>query len=559
MGIKKKIALIVEAKGASKASADVDKVNDSLKKTDKTSKQTSKSSSSVAQKFKKIGTAAKVGAAAVAGMAAVYAKQAINTTVGFARSTAGLSRALGMTTEKASQWVAVAKSRDMDPSKLQAGFTKVSTSVKAAMDGSKGALKSFKELGVSQKDLAKGSKNFDYLLDKVGNGFKNLKGGVNHAALAQKLFGKGGQSLVPILRGGAEGIKEQLDLAKKYGVVLDDGTKDGAMAYVQQQREMQMANMGLQLAVGKHLIPELLKVMQHLPGLINTFRKNADMIKLVAKVIIGLVVATKLITTITTIWGAAAKVVTGITKGWALAQKALNIAMSMNPIGLVVVGIMLLVGAAILAYRKIEWFRNGVNAAGRAIASAFRSVVGAVKSAIGFIGKHWKKILLILTGPVGIAVLLVRKHFGRVVAIAKSIPGKVKKALAGMWDGMKTGFKSAINWIIGKWNGFELSIGPISMPGPVPDIPKVSFSTPNIPMLAQGGQVHGVGSRWISGEAGPELGEVTSTGVKVTPLGGDSIGSDEIVLKLEVNLDGRRVGEGIRRVAMRDMLATSPA
>ncbi|MBJ6623644.1 phage tail tape measure protein [Streptomyces sp. DHE17-7] len=55
--------------------------------------------------------------------------------------------------------------------------------------------------------------------------------------------------------------------------------------------------------------------------------------------------------------------VTAVTRGWAVVQGILNAVMSANPIGLLVVGIMALVAAAIVAYQKVGWFRDLVNAA----------------------------------------------------------------------------------------------------------------------------------------------------------------------------------------------------
>ncbi|MGW7197552.1 phage tail tape measure protein [Streptomyces chryseus] len=54
---------------------------------------------------------------------------------------------------------------------------------------------------------------------------------------------------------------------------------------------------------------------------------------------------------------------TAVTRGWAVAQGILNAVMSANPVGLIVVGILALVAAAVVAYNKVTWFRTGVQAA----------------------------------------------------------------------------------------------------------------------------------------------------------------------------------------------------
>lgn len=49
----------------------------------------------------------------------------------------------------------------------------------------------------------------------------------------------------------------------------------------------------------------------------------------------------------------------------------------------------------------------------------------------------------------------------------------------GIFDGLKSAFKSALNWVIDKWNGLSFGVGPFSV------------DTPNIPHLAAGGKTNG--------------------------------------------------------------------
>jgi hypothetical protein len=50
----------------------------------------------------------------------------------------------------------------------------------------------------------------------------------------------------------------------------------------------------------------------------------------------------------------------GLTRGWAVAQRALNLAMTANPIGIVIAAIAALVAGIIYAWNKFEWFRGAV-------------------------------------------------------------------------------------------------------------------------------------------------------------------------------------------------------
>lgn len=118
-------------------------------------------------------------------------------------------------------------------------------------------------------------------------------------------------------------------------------------------------------------------------------------------------------------------------KAAALAQWALNAAMSANPMMLIVLGIAALIAGLILAYNKIGWFRAFVDAAFHAIGAAIGWVVDFVKA-------HWPLLLAILTGPIGIAVLLIVKYWG-----------KIKSGFVTAYHGTVNTGKSLVTWIGG--------------------------------------------------------------------------------------------------------------
>ncbi|MGR3875813.1 phage tail tape measure protein (plasmid) [Streptomyces graminifolii] len=107
-------------------------------------------------------------------------------------------------------------------------------------------------------------------------------------------------------------------------------------------------------------------------------------------------------------------------KAAATAQWLLNVAMDANPIVLIVLAIVALVAGLILAYNKIGWFRAFVDGAFRGIAAVIGWVVDFVKS-------HWQLLLILLTGPIGLAIVLVIKY----------------------WKQISTTVSSAVSWVVG--------------------------------------------------------------------------------------------------------------
>ncbi|ANA85412.1 tape measure protein [Gordonia phage Bowser] len=111
-----------------------------------------------------------------------------------------------------------------------------------------------------------------------------------------------------------------------------------------------------------------------------------------------------------------------------------------------------------------------------------------VQAVFGWIGDRFRSIGRVA----GEAKDLVVSHFNAVVDFVKGLPARIANVARGMWDGIKDTFRSALNWIIQKWNDFSFSL---KVPDYVPYFGGKGFTidTPNLPMLAGGGVVGGAG------------------------------------------------------------------
>ncbi len=76
----------------------------------------------------------------------------------------------------------------------------------------------------------------------------------------------------------------------------------------------------------------------------------------------------------------------------------------------------------------------------------------------------------------------IRNKIQEVVGFVQNLPGTISNALYGMWEGLKNGFRDAINWIIDRWN--NLRIPSLDVPG-IGMIGGIDF--PDIQRLHSGG------------------------------------------------------------------------
>lgn len=118
----------------------------------------------------------------------------------------------------------------------------------------------------------------------------------------------------------------------------------------------------------------------------------------------------------------------------------LNVTMMENPIILVIAGLVLLAIAFYLAYTRIRWFHN------------------AVDTVFNWIRDHWQLLTVLLFGPFGAAVVLIITHWRTLVIFFMHFPDRMSAVAGHMWDWLKTGFISVLNWIITQFNRLNFTI-----------------------------------------------------------------------------------------------------
>lgn len=155
------------------------------------------------------GAAASTGAFVGAYVGYEAVKDAAEYTEQLAHQTEILTNVTGLDSRAASQWIELAKQREIATSKVQIGFTTLSKQIRAADTGNATAAKGFHALGIPLKELDELST--EEVLNRISDGLAKTDDKAKRAALTQQFFGKSGRELLPILGEGSKALKDQLD------------------------------------------------------------------------------------------------------------------------------------------------------------------------------------------------------------------------------------------------------------------------------------------------------------------------------------------------------------
>lgn len=144
------------------------------------------------------------------------------------------------------------------------GVKTITTELGKAEKGEKGAGKSFKELGVSLTDTnGKIKTNEQVLLESI-NALSKMENENKRNALAQEIFGKSASELKPLLNSGADGIKELMDEAEKFGMVMSDEAVKSSAEFNDSLTRLTKTAEGLKNQIGASLMPSITQIMDGL-------------------------------------------------------------------------------------------------------------------------------------------------------------------------------------------------------------------------------------------------------------------------------------------------------
>lgn len=149
----------------------------------------------------------------------------------------------GITAERMSTLAFAAAGVDAELTDLQDGLLELQK--KTVMDPAK-----FEAFGVSIKDTNGEIKDADALLESVADAMQKSGSAARQAAMADELLGGAGRKLIPILQGGADGLRELEDAARGAGAQVSqlEAKSAGALAAAMQRAQSRVQSLGTAIA-----------------------------------------------------------------------------------------------------------------------------------------------------------------------------------------------------------------------------------------------------------------------------------------------------------------------
>lgn len=405
-----------------------------------------------------------------------------------------LSKVTGISTDDLQMYAATADLVDVSVEDMAKAHQRLKKSM-----ASSSSQKYFEQLGVATKNADGSLRDANEVFDDTVKALGKMENETERDAISMALMGKSANNLNPLIEDGGRTYEKVSKMMSKYG--LEPVSKKD----LQQANEFQDSLDTIKLLfvqavrivgtkIAGTLVPLMDKVVQKAAKLAEWMGKQSGKTLTIIGAITSaiallsptLIILGKVISGV----GQAMQMMTNIVGGLAKALMFL----AANPVALVIAGVVALVAAFVILWKKSEAFRNfwinlwntittKVTTAWKVITAVFSAAWTKIKS----IYSGWSAFWSGLWSKVSTGFHNIGTKFGNAIGAA------VKGAVNGVIRRVET----VINGAIALLNA-AISVADALTPGHLGRVNKVS-----LPRLAEGGILNGARAV-IAGEAGPE-------------------------------------------------------
>lgn len=258
-----------------------------VKKYGDETQETAKKSEAAAKVMKAVGAAMAATAAAVAAAAAaiVSAGKAIwnaaNETAQAGDEIDKNSQKVGLSYEAYQKWDYAMKIAGTEMSSCTNGLKTLTNTFDDANMGSESAITKFERLGLSLEDLQGLSR--EDLFATVVTALQNVTDETEKAALANDMFGKSGQELLPLFNMTEAELQSVMNECEEYGMIMSDDAVKASAAFQDSLTKLQSTFTGVKNRLLGELLPAFTSILGGIADVIAGNEKGTAAIESGAK------------------------------------------------------------------------------------------------------------------------------------------------------------------------------------------------------------------------------------------------------------------------------------
>lgn len=168
-----------------------------------------------------------------------------------------LSQRVGVSVEGLAALKYAGALADVSLEDLGTAIKKLSVGMADAQRNTGDAKDAFKALGISIENSSGQLKPTERVIEELADKFADMEDGAGKTAIAVKIFGRAGSDLIPLLNGGAAGLRAAADEAKRFGVLVGQDAAKAAEEFNDNITRLATIGQGLKLAVANSVIPAM--------------------------------------------------------------------------------------------------------------------------------------------------------------------------------------------------------------------------------------------------------------------------------------------------------------
>lgn len=192
-----------------------------------------------------------------------------------------MSQRLGLSREAYQEWDYVLSQSGVDINSVQTGMKTLTNTIDDAKNGTDKAIEKFTRLGITQEDLANKSREDIFAMTIAG--LQKMTDDTEKAALANDMFGRSGQEMIPLLNASAESTEELLQKSRDLGMVMSDEAVTAAVNYTDSMDTLKRTFSAVKNNIVSDLLPGFTKILDGLTGLLTGQEEAGAQIKEGAK------------------------------------------------------------------------------------------------------------------------------------------------------------------------------------------------------------------------------------------------------------------------------------